>query len=170
MVAQVHRLAALGRTSERQAWNSLVLTATGQPPSELPPTGIGENASIVRKVLMWVVQTFGTKLEVLEVGMSSGFDALEDRIWTLRNRRLSSLVRDEVDVYLRANQAKPSTTSIFAQAATAAKARTAAEHSASPTVTLHRCKACGATRPLETQYGACSYCGHDFFTGPNYGD
>lgn len=160
-VAEVHATAKAGAGDSRDAWRALV-AALAPDQSELPAVGQAANAAEVRAVLVTVAAQFKRRFIAADINTLDDDDA-----WAFQHRRLVNLVEVEIAAYVRAVVARPSVAAVFARAAAGGVARPTGR-SATPVRQLHRCRRCGAPRLSGGEYGACLYCGEDFFRGPRW--
>ncbi len=172
-IAEVLSVAQVAATERYREWHALVRATVGDSASALPPTGTGANAADVRAVLLAIERIFTARLGQLERELSaesyevgSILDALEDELWTFRYRRLSTLVKDQLAVYIQRVAPAPSVSNVFAAAAREVQNTDGAQAVAEarpPRVDIILCSRCGAPRLEHVLYDSCAYCGTPFF-------
>jgi len=160
-LAEVMRLARSAATATRDEWRALVESLTGSRVA-LPAASDGANPAEVRAVLLAVQALYEKRLSSLErVVLRDASDEVSDAVWTFRNRRLASLVADELAAYIKIAAPRPSITSLFANATRSVSVSVPAPIEAQ--VQIHRCTTCGAPRRADGLYGNCLYCGRALF-------
>lgn len=125
------------------------------------------NAADVRADLLVIERAYDRRLAILERSLerSRVGDALEDRAWEFRHRRLAEFVKVEVKAYIGRVAPRPTTASVFAAAAGKARAARAAKapvETVAP-VNMMTCATCAAPRLQHVLYGKCAFCGEPFF-------
>lgn len=126
----------------------------------------GVNPADVRADLLLIERAYDRRLAILErsLELSSAGDDIEDRAWEFRHRRLDSFVKVEVKAYIGRVAPRPSTASVFANAAARVAAPTAKpEVVEAPAVQMMTCATCGAPRLQHVLYGSCAFCGAPLF-------
>ncbi len=166
-VRSIHATASAAPLGGDDAWRALLGTLGVEPLSddervrmlEGAPTSRGAFPVEVRRALEAVAGRSRETARQFEAALFDIEDPSAEEALERWQRRIESLVEQELPRYLTAVRPAPTTGSIFANALATSRPHLAPDSAQGPGIQTHTCPTCGAPRMGDNQGAACDYCG-----------